>query len=380
MNIQKTFDHIKNTVTFIAKSLGIGFIIAALLFAFFPELKKNNALWQSFFAANEPDFRPVSYAMAVKRAAPAVVNIYTRTTQTTNRFIYNITREVQGLGSGVIASEKGFILTAAHVVKDADLIGVALQDGRIFEAQLIGTDPANDLAVLYVEANNLPVIPINKNRAIQTGDVVLAIGNPYNLGLTITQGIIGATGRSGLMSNKAINLDHSDFIQMDAAINDGNSGGALVNSLGELVGINSAKLAPLNQQTTSQGIFFAVNAHSALKIMDRIIENGRVVRGYLGISGSAYGLPSELKQSEEAFAILVNEVESDSPAAQAGLQPGDLIFELAGAPIVEPNDVLEWLDNTKPGTQVKIRLIRKNIILEKTVIMGEDPITRRLRD
>ncbi|WP_232824704.1 trypsin-like peptidase domain-containing protein [Algibacillus agarilyticus] len=343
-----------------------------LAFTFFPDLKSNNRLWHAVIKQSTPSNDPISFAVAVKRSAPAVVNIYTRGFQPGGRLLNNTTREVQRLGSGVIASNKGFILTAEHVVKDAELIMVALQDGRYFEAQLIGTDPANDLAVLYVEANNLPVIPINKTRLIQAGDVVLAIGNPYNLGQTITQGIISATGRSGLTSNKAINLDYSDFIQMDAAINDGNSGGALVNSLGELVGVNSAKLATRLRQNT-QGIFFAVNAHSALKIMDRIIADGRVVRSYLGIAGSDHVLPTELKKIDNAIAIEVSSVAPGSPAELAGIRRGDLIFEIANNPITHPSDVLEWLEHSKPGTEVKVLLVRQNIILEKTVTLAEVP-------
>jgi serine protease DegS len=363
---------ITHAINFIIKSIVLGIIFAFAIFAFFPELKQNNKLWQAIFTPQPPSIQPVSYAMAVKRAAPAVVNIYTQGFQAGNGFVNTTKKEVRRLGSGVIASEKGFILTAQHVVKDAEIIEVALQDGRIFAAQLIGSDTANDLAVLYVEADNLPVIPINPNRLIQAGDLVLAIGNPYNLGQTITQGIVSATGRSGLASGRTINLDYSDFIQMDAAINDGNSGGALVNSLGELVGINSAKLADKLRQNT-QGIFFAVNAHSALKIMQRIITDGRVVRSYLGISGTNAPLAPELQKVKNAIAIYVRAVSANSPAALAGIQAGDLLIDIAGQPIINPADTLDTIEQTKPGTEIKIIVLRKNIILEKQVIITELP-------
>ncbi|NTS75904.1 trypsin-like peptidase domain-containing protein [Catenovulum sp. SM1970] len=362
------------TISYILNTLAIGIVLTFVAFALFPDLRNNNLLWNKLFSQDQNNQRPISYAKAVAKAAPAVVNIYSEGFQT-NRFVNTAKRKVQRLGSGVIVSNKGFILTAEHVVKNAELIRVALQDGRTFEAQLIGADPATDLAVLYVEANNLPVISTQNRYPIQPGDLVLAIGNPYNLGQTITQGIISATGRSGLNSSPDINLDYSNFIQMDAAINDGNSGGALVNSNGDLVGISSAKLAN-RLRNKAQGIFFAVDAKLALEVMDKIIADGRVVRGYLGISGSNQQLSASDKLASNAIGIRVTDLDPIGPAAKAGMQVGDVIIQLAGQAILNPADALQFIEETKPGTQVPLVILRKNVKLKVTATVIELPTKR----
>ena len=215
----------------------------------------------------------MSYAKAVRRAAPAVVNVYTRSTLVDPRSLRPRTIERQELGSGVVMSSQGYILTNYHVVYGADHIEVALQDGRWLEAVLIGQDELTDLAVLYVQAENLPVIPQQAELEPQVGDVVLAIGNPLNLGQTITQGIISANGNTGLSSRGYI-----DFMRMDAAINRGNSGGALVNTNGTLVGINAAAFQMENQDI--QGIFFAIPHRLAVNVMQKLIKHGRVTRSH----------------------------------------------------------------------------------------------------
>jgi serine protease DegS len=211
------------------RSVAIGLMVGGIILAALPSLRQHNPLTATQF--DSTDETPASYNPAVRRAAPAVVYVYNRSMNTSshNRL------EIRTLGSGVIMDQRGYIVTNKHVINDADQIIVALQDGRVFEALLVGSDSLTDLAVLKINATGgLPVIPINPRRVPHIGDVVLAIGNPYNLGQTITQGIISATGRIGLNPT-----GRQNFLQTDASINHGNSGGALVNSLGELMGINT---------------------------------------------------------------------------------------------------------------------------------------------
>jgi len=252
----------------------LGLIVAALLLVLMPSLRKHGA--ESTPVYNSADDTPLSYNSAVRRAAPAVVNVY-------NRGVSNGGRnqlEIRTLGSGVIMDQRGYILTNKHVINDADQIIVALQDGRVFEALLVGSDGLTDLAVLKINAASLPTIPINDKRKPHIGDVVMAIGNPYNLGQTITQGIISATGRIGLNPS-----GRQSFLQTDASINHGNSGGALVNSLGELMGINTLSFDKSNDGETPEGIGFAIPTQLATKIMEKLIRDGRVIRGYIGIGG-----------------------------------------------------------------------------------------------
>lgn len=254
------------------RSVLIGLLVGGLLLALMPSLRQ----WQLAPTTQNDtaDDSPASYNAAVRRAAPAVVNVY-------NRALNSTSHNQLTLGSGVIMDQRGYILTNKHVINDADQIIVALQDGRVFEALLVGSDSLTDLAVLKINATGgLPVIPINPKRTPHIGDVVLAIGNPYNLGQTITQGIISATGRIGLNPT-----GRQNFLQTDASINHGNSGGALVNSLGELMGINTLSFDKSNDGETPEGIGFAIPFQLATKIMDKLIRDGRVIRGYIGISG-----------------------------------------------------------------------------------------------
>ncbi len=356
---------ISNTFQFIINTLAIALVITILLFAVFPEMRQNNVLWQAVFSGSEPERKPISYAKAVANAAPAVVNIYTEGFEIDQRF-YNNKRAIQTLGSGVIVSDNGFILTAEHVVKNAELIWVALQDGRTFEAQLIGSDPYTDLAVLYVQSENLPVVPIDPNLTSQAGDLVLAIGNPYNLGQTITQGIVSATGRAGLSSN------YADFIQMDAAINDGNSGGALVDSDGYLVGINSFNYASARRNNQAQGIFFAVPAKLALTILKKIAKNGRVVRGYLGLSGKETYVQTSADLMTPV-GIIVTMVEPGGPADKAGIIPNDIILEIDGQAITGRTQTLDLIAETKPGTVLPVTIMRKGAQMSLKVTISELP-------
>ena len=308
-----------------------------------------------------------SYASVVKKVQPSVVNISTtvvrkvRGGDVPDFFEYFFgpgmrpPREQRGqsLGSGVIVRPDGYLLTNAHVVEGATDIRVSLADKREFKATLVGSDPQTDIAVLKIDATGLPAIPLGDSSRAEVGDIVLAIGNPFGLGQTVTMGIIGATGRSGL------NIEaYEDFIQTDAAINPGNSGGALVNTRGELIGINTAILS---RSGGNQGIGFAVPVNLARHVMDQIIKNGKVVRGYMG--AGIQDVTAELAKGfglKEARGVAITQVEPDTPAAKAGLRAGDIVLALNGAPVNSANELRLRISSTPPGTTVKLRVLRED--------------------
>ena len=256
-------------------------MLAVALLLLLPQLRDSSNLTWYFFNKTSPKTPPLSYAKAVSLAGPAVVNIYSADIQNNSKLGRKNINSTK-LGSGVIMLSDGYIITNFHVVQDADLIAVVLQSGQQFPAELIGFDTLTDLAVLKVNAQNLPVVPQDKDMTSLVGDVVLAIGNPLNLGQTVTQGIVSGTGRNGLSTTSYL-----EFLQMDAAINEGNSGGALINTNGELVAINSRKFTQANSQLNIQGIFFAVPYQLVNKVMNKIIQHGRVIRGWLGVTSSS---------------------------------------------------------------------------------------------
>ncbi len=354
-----------STLLFVLKSVFIGLFIAALLLVLLPDLRRGSNLIDAIFLSTEPPV--LSFSEGVRRAAPAVVNIYTRTLD--NRaFGQSAELRPQGLGSGVIMTRRGHILTNYHVIARADQIIVALQDGRYFVAKLIGHDVYTDLAVLHIEASDLPVIPQNPENQPEVGEVVLAIGNPYNLGQTITQGIISATGRVGISTTS-----YQDFLQTDAAINQGNSGGALVNSRGELVGINSAAF---QTQTTleSQGISFAIPYQLARNIMSKLIEHGQVVRGYLGIIGRQIS-PMVSKQLNlgSLTGVMVNSMDPQGPADAAGLAVGDVLTHINGIPVEGSHQAMDTIAEIKPGSLVKLTVVRAGSQLTFDVVIGTPP-------
>ena len=341
-----------NLIKYIVRPASYGVMIAVALLLLVPELRMNTL---QVLQSNQQQQQPLSYAKAVSTASPAVVNIYSEEIST--RPVYGTKgRRPTNLGSGVIMDASGYILTNFHVVQNADLITVLLQNGQYFPAELIGYDTYTDLAVLKVEAANLPVIPQRANLHSLVGDVVLAIGNPLNLGQTVTQGVISATGRSGLSV-----IDYLELIQMDAAINDGNSGGALINTNGELVGINSRKFT--DKRLNIQGIFFAVPYSLAHKVMRKIITNGRVIRGYLGVSINS------TQNTLKGFTI--SAVEGNSPAFKAGLKPGDIVYKIDDVAINSFTQALDIVAETKPGTTLLFKLIRKKALLEVSVTISE---------
>lgn len=350
-------------LAFLGRSVLLGLATAAILLLAVPDLRQNIISTPTVSISDDDSSSQLSFNYAVRRASPAVVNIYNRRYNTEDR----LKLTTQGLGSGVIMSDKGYILTNYHVVAQADQVIVALQDGRFFTAQLIGKDQETDLAVLKINAENLPVIPVNPNYKTAVGDVVLAIGNPYNLGQTTTFGIISATGRSGVSF-----YGHQDFLQTDAAINEGNSGGALVNTKGELVGINTASFHPANIET--YGISFAIPYKSAIKIMKKLIADGRVIRGYIGIDGSEINpVMARLYDADQINGILVLGMNPDGPAAKAGIHVRDILVEIDGKPVKDMLSVLDIVTDIRPGTHVKVKVLRNGKPMILDVLIGNKP-------
>ena len=330
---------------------------------------------------------PVSYAQAVARAAPAVVNIYSsRVVEREEhplmsdpffrQFFGDETprrqRMLSSLGSGVIVSEDGYVLTNHHVIHGADQIQVALRDGRETLAEVIGTDPESDLAVLRIELASLPVIELTDTTQIAIGDVSLAIGNPFGVGQTVTMGIISATGRSHLGLNA-----YEDFIQTDAAINPGNSGGALVNAEGALIGINTAIFS---RSGGSQGIGFAIPANLARSILEELVVKGRVIRGWMGIE--AQELNQELAASfglKIPIGVVIAGVVPDGPGDRAGLQPGDVLLEVDGEPVLDPRQTMSDIAAVEPGTRLPLTVVRGGERREVTIELGERPTPAQRR-
>ncbi|PSJ46699.1 outer membrane-stress sensor serine endopeptidase DegS [Zobellella endophytica] len=347
---------------FLLQAIIGGIMMALLLLLLFPQLRTQS--FEHWWRNQQVGVTSFSYA--ANRAGPAVVNIYTRSFQ---RGDSAPEISATGLGSGVIMSEQGHVLTNYHVIADADQVIVALQDGRIIAGEVVGFDVPTDLAVLKIEAGQLPVIPQDEELAPQVGDIVLAIGNPYNVGQTITQGIISATGRSGLSSMGPDSNGRQDLLQTDAAINAGNSGGALVNVYGEMVGINTASFQSVAHQE-SYGINFAIPYALAHRIMHELVVNGRVIRGYLGIGGADIPpMMAQLLNLGERSGIYVEAVNEGGPAAQAGIREGDVLLDINGRAIGNARHAMDLIAETKPGTEIDITLLRagENLILPVTI-------------
>jgi len=324
---------------------------------------------------------PASYAGAVHAAAPAVVNVFSTKVVTQRmhpllndpsfrRFFGGDAvprqRLESSLGSGVIVSPQGFVLTNNHVIDGADEIQVGLADGRNTVAHVVGKDPDTDLALLKIELQNLPVIVFGQSDAMQVGDVVLAIGNPFGVGQTVTQGIISATGRQQLGISTFEN-----FIQTDAAINPGNSGGALINSTGQLVGINTAIFS---RTGGSQGIGFAIPAHLVKTVMEQLLTQGRVIRGWLGIE--AQDISPELAESFElndTRGALVAGVYPGSAADKAGLRPGDIVLGINGKPVRDAKAAMDITAAFAPGDKAEVELRRNGKSVKLAAVIGERP-------
>ena len=325
---------------------------------------------------------PGSYRDAVRQAMPSVVNIYTSKEVHRKRhpllddplfrrffgdhFDGQDNQRTSSLGSGVIVSDKGYIITNNHVVESADQIQVALSDGRTAEATVVGTDPETDLAVIRVSLNKLPAITFGQIENLSVGDVVLAIGNPFGVGQTVTMGIVSALGRKDLGIN-----NFENFIQTDAPINPGNSGGALIDTQGNLVGINSAIYS---RTGGSMGIGFAIPASTVKQIMEQIIREGSVTRGWIGVE--AQDLTPELAASFKAKATegaLIGGVVRGGPAEKAGVKPGDVLVEVAGQPVADSSAMLNVIAGLPPGKQAAIKVVRGSKTLEFKLSVGKRP-------
>ena len=319
--------------------------------------------------------RADSHYAAVRKAMPSVVNISTskevRLPRNSplyelRRFLGDDPQKATSLGSGVIVSATGYILTNNHVVEAADEIEISLSDGKMLLATVVGNDPETDLAVLRVEAKDLPAVTFGSSEALRVGDVVLAIGNPFGFGQTVTHGIISALGRSGL----GINV-FENFIQTDAAINPGNSGGALVDASGNLVGINTAIFS---RSGGSMGIGFATPVSTAKTVLEQIIKNGAVTRGWMGVELAP--LTPALAESFKLASLegaIIKGVLTGGPADRAGVKPGDVLVSIDDRPVADPQGVLNAITGIAPGNAAKLKIKRKGQDMELAVTVGRRP-------
>jgi serine peptidase DegS len=371
-----------SALIFVAGSVVGGLALAFLIVALHPDLIRATprAPEPVAPAAERPVPGPqrVTYATAVDRAAPAVVNIYTARLVTERlapslgelfgeympRYRQRIERS---LGSGVIVDESGHIVTNHHVIANADSIRVQLEDGRVADARIVGRDPDTDLAVLKIDLTPLPVVSFGRSDQLRVGDVVLAIGNPIGLTHTVTHGIVSAVSRQQLGIAPL-----EDFIQTDAPINFGNSGGALIDSSGALVGINTAIVA---KNLGVEGIGFAIPVNMVRGVLNDIIAHGRVIRGWIGIVPQ--DLPEQQAQqlglNPPRQAVLIENLYVGSPAQQAGLQPGDLLLAIDGTAPASALDALGRIASTKPGTSIVLRGLRAGRTFEVRAQVGERP-------
>jgi serine protease DegS len=355
---------LKEAIKFLVQSIIGGLAIAFVILVFFPDLlpSRHGADAPAAVTGTSPA-QPLSYHAAIQRVAPAVVNVYTTqlVQRPTNpllqdplfRRFFGIPEPEQqlnsSLGSGVIFDQHGYILTNAHVINKATAIQITLADGRQDQASIVGIDRETDLAVLKVNLKNLPTAPIGDSDHLQVGDVVMAIGSPYNLGQTVTQGIVSAIGRQRV-GISAI----EDFIQTDADINPGNSGGALVGGDGRLVGINTAIYT---QSGGSQGIGFAIPINLAVGVMQQLRDKGYVVRGWLGVEVQV--VPQDIIDATGLkHGVLVSGLVSNGPAARAGLEPGDILTGINGQDLYSPQQAIQIINRLKPGDTIKLAVLR----------------------
>ncbi len=376
-------------LTFIAGSIVGGLALAFVLIVLRPELIRPDGRVMATDApatanptpaasrADIPAPARITYSAAVDRAAPAVVNIYTARLVTERvapsslgelfgGFLPRYRQRVErSLGSGVIVDAEGHIVTNHHVIAQADLVRVQLADGRIAEARIIGRDPDTDLAVLKIDLKRLPVATLGRSDELKVGDVVLAIGNPLGLSQTVTHGIVSATSRQQL-GIAAL----EDFIQTDAPINFGNSGGALVDSRGALVGINTAIVA---KNLGVEGIGFAIPVNMVRGVLSDIIAHGHVVRGWIGIVPEDLSDQQALPLGLARGGVVIAQLYRDSPAQQAGLQQGDLILNIGGKAVTSAQDALGQIAAEKPGAKLAVHILRGRAELDVRTRVSEQP-------
>jgi serine protease DegS len=363
----------------------MGLIVGFGVILFVPELRYDfGRQVAAFFLLGRE--ATTSYALAVNNAAPAVVNISTQKKVNLSRnplfddplfrHFFNSAdipkqqRMSSALGSGVIINKEGYLLTNHHVIDEAEDIFVTLHDGRTFQATIVGSDIETDLAVLKIPVENLQAITLGEPQKAYIGDVVLAIGNPFNIGQTVTQGIVSATGRHGLGLSM-----YENFIQTDAAINPGNSGGALIDTQGKLLGINTAILNRGNN-STSTGIGFAIPADIAVNIMNDIVQSGQAIRGWLGIE--ARTLNPELIRSYNlglVNGVLITSTYLDGPADKAGVKAGDILTHINDKPVGNGREGMNLIAQVRPKDKVQLTIIREGFKQQLTAIVGKRPRT-----
>lgn len=366
-------------VLFVAGSIVGGLALAFVIVALRPELVRRDGATVAPPAATAPTPQTarVSYADAVRRAAPAVVNIYTArvvTERVAPSSLDELFREAwpryrqrieNSLGSGVIVDREGHIVTNHHVIANADAIRVQLADERVADAEIVGRDPDTDLAVLRITLKDLPVVPFGRSDNLHVGDVVLAIGSPVGLSQTVTHGIVSATTRSlGIAT-------FEDFIQTDAAINVGNSGGALIDTSGALVGINTAIIA---KNLGVEGIGFAIPVDLVRGVLADIVAHGRVIRGWIGIEPRDVPEYQREQLGLPAAGVLIANLYVGSPAQKAGLQPGDVLTDIDDTPVHSAQEAIARVaSHRKPGETIKLRVIRSGRAMELQTQIVEQP-------
>jgi serine protease DegQ len=368
-----------------AQSVTVSLAIVFVLRIFYPEmLAPRERIIEVKQAASHPEASVAgSYRLAAQRAMPSVVNVFTSKQVAQNvdprlndpmfrQFFGDLPDEMpqreNSLGSGVIVSPQGLILTNHHVVETADEIEVALADGRTLPAKVVGTDPDTDLAVIKVDAKDLPAITFGRSDQLIVGDIVLAIGNPFGVGQTVTQGIVSALGRNHLGINTFEN-----FIQTDAPINPGNSGGALVDIEGHLVGVNSAIYS---RSGGSMGIGFAIPVSLARQVMEQIVRQGGVTRGWIGVE--AQDITPELAESfhlKEARGALIAGILRGGPADRGGMRPGDILVEINGRKVVDTSTMLNLISSLKPNSAATLKVVRDGAEKTITATIGRRPKT-----
>jgi len=359
---------------FILRSVIAGLALAFVILYLWPSINQRFTAQGSAVAATPT--APVSYADAVDRTAPSVVSIYTKTVERQQvsprlqRILGSpyIARSRVDMGSGVLVSEDGYILTNNHVVSQVQNISVGLWDGRFAAAQVVGSDPETDLAVLKIDLDGLPAAPLAEDANVRVGDVVLAIGNAFGLSHTVTMGIVSATGRNDLRS-----VLYEDFIQTDAAINAGNSGGALINYRGEVIGINTRNLG---QFQGAQNIGFAIPIKMARNVMQQIIDYGTVRRGWLG---ALFGdLPLSLQADGSAMrrGIQVRDVTAGGPAWIAGIRSGDILLSIDGVEVGDARALLLVIAQRKPGSRVDLKVRRNAEVFATFATLIQQPPLR----
>jgi len=370
-----------------AQAATVAVAVLFVLSTFRPEWLPSRSSTATITQSVSPVFtggpRSASYSDAVQRASASVVNISTSKEVRAPRhpllndpvfrrfFGDQLPDEAQrasSLGSGVIVSTSGYVITNHHVVEAADEIEVTLADGKKLLAKLIGNDPDTDLAVLRVDTENLPAITFGSSETLRVGDIVLAIGSPFGFSQTVTSGIVSALGRSGLGINTFEN-----FIQTDAAINPGNSGGPLIDATGNLIGINTA-IVSYSPSGGSMGIGFAIPVSTAKMVLEQIVKSGSVTRGWIGVEAQAIspGVAESFKLGNTRGALIAG-VLRGGPADKAGVKPGDVLVEVQGKPVADPAGMLNLIAALPPGQPAKLKLRRQGQDVDATITVGRRP-------